>query len=278
MLWRSLWTTWKPFLKWKRPKELSKAVRGCHFGDLVRFLGFWGSLWETIWDQKSEFFSDSIFDELLVNFWVGAGGRGGLPLSLKNLRNWGTASVELARPSHPAGWGRILKAPPLPPAPLATSWLLICRSEGSAGFQRFAGLKALENSVIRNIFPSRLDSFCFSNCQLVPVGSRSDLLIFRGLGGPFFEHFGVLGHYFNTILVTIGCKGSLRRDLECSRVEFHRFSMDLGSPIGDHSGSLFDILFDLKCPKSHLDRRHPLWWFLNWTPCDLWCPHLSKVR
>ena len=171
-----------------------------------------------------------------------------------------------------------LKAPPLPPAPLATSWLLICRSEGSAGFQRFAGLKALENSVIRNIFPSRLDSFCFSNCQLGPVGLRSDLLIFRSLGGPFFEHFGVLGHYFHTILVTIGCKGSLRRDLECSGVEFHRFSLDLGSPIGDRSGSLFDILFDLNWPKSHLDRRHSFWWFLNWKSCDFWCPHLLKVQ
>ena len=60
--WRSLGTTWKPFLKWKRPKELSKGVRGCHFADLVRFLRFWGSLWETILSQNSEFFSDSIFD------------------------------------------------------------------------------------------------------------------------------------------------------------------------------------------------------------------------
>ena len=110
--WRSLGTTWKPFLKWKRPKELSKGVRGCHFADFVRFLRFRGSLWEAIFGWNSELFSDSIFYELLVNFWVGAGGRGGLPLSLKNLRNWGTASVELARPSHPAGWGRILRLRP----------------------------------------------------------------------------------------------------------------------------------------------------------------------
>ena len=138
-------------------------------------------------------------------------------------------------------------------------------------------IESIGNCAIRNIFPSRFDWFCFSNCQLVSVGLRSDLLILRGLGGPFFEHFGVLGHHFNTILMTIGCKGSLRRDLECSRMEFGWFVMDLGSPIGGHSGSLFDILFDLKCPKSHLDRRHPLWWFLNWKSCDLWCPHLSKV-
>ena len=132
---------------------------------------------------------------------------------------------------------------------------------------RLAGLKSLGNSAIAYICSSRFHLFCFT-----------DLSISWGLGGPFFQHFGVLGHYFNTILVTIGCKGSLRRDLEWSRVEFYRFSVDLGSPIGDHSGSLFDILSDLKCPKSHLDRRHSFWWFLNWTSCDFSCPHLWKVQ
>ena len=62
---------------------------------------------------------------------------------------------------------------------------------------------------------------------------RSWGTIFRAFWGP--------GHHFDTILMTIGCKSSLRRDLQCSRVEFYQFSMDLGFPIGDHSGSLFDI-------------------------------------
>ena len=64
-LWRSLERAWKPFLKWKRPKELSKGVWGCHFADLVRFLRFWGSLWEAILGQKIELFFDSIFDQIL---------------------------------------------------------------------------------------------------------------------------------------------------------------------------------------------------------------------
>ena len=84
-------------------------------------------------------------------------------------------------------------------------------------------------------------------------------IVFLRSWGKKIQHFGILGHHFNTILVTIGCKGSLRRNLECSRVEFHRCSMDLGSAIGDYSGLLFDILSYLKCPKSHLDRRHSFW-------------------
>ena len=130
-----------PFCRFCEIFEILRVPLGGHLGSK-----FWTFFWFDFWS-------------ILGSLFGGAGGRGGPPLSLKNLKTWGTASVELARPSHPAGWGRILKAPPLPPAPLAISWLLICRSEGSAGFQRFAGLKALENWVIRNIFPSRLDSF-----------------------------------------------------------------------------------------------------------------------
>ena len=63
--WRSLGTTWKPFLEWKRPKELWKGVWGCNFADLMRFLRFWGSLWEAILGQKIELFLDSIFDQIL---------------------------------------------------------------------------------------------------------------------------------------------------------------------------------------------------------------------
>ena len=69
--WRSLERVWTPCLKWKRPKELSKGVWGCHFADLVRFLGFWGSLWEAIWDQKIELFFDWIFEQIWGQFWEG---------------------------------------------------------------------------------------------------------------------------------------------------------------------------------------------------------------
>ena len=61
----------------------------------------------------------------------GAGGRGGPPLSLKNLREepedlTGAASTN-STPFTPCGVGADPKASPLPPAPLVTSGLLICR-------------------------------------------------------------------------------------------------------------------------------------------------------
>ena len=106
--WRSLGTTWKPFLQWKRPKELSKGVRGSNFADFVRFLRFWGSLWEAIWGQKSDKFSDSIFDHFLMNFLEGpaAGADPPEPLEPEDLTGAKAAWHAL---SHPAGWGRILR-------------------------------------------------------------------------------------------------------------------------------------------------------------------------
>ena len=38
--------------------------------------------------------------------------------------------------------------------------------------------------------------------------------------------------------------------------------MDFGSPSGDHFGSLFHIICDLKCTKACLDCMHEFWWFL----------------
>jgi hypothetical protein len=78
-----------PFCRFGEIFEILRVPLGGHLGSK-----FWTFFWFDFW---------SLFDELLG----GAGGRGGLPLSLKNLKTWGTASVELARPSHPAGWGRI---------------------------------------------------------------------------------------------------------------------------------------------------------------------------
>ena len=159
---------------------------------------------------------------------------------------------------------------------MCISHIYIYISEGSAPAAGPSGNQLTADLQIRRI--SRISKICriesigkFSNqkhlskqigfvlFQQLSIGSSRfafRFIDFSRSWGTIFEHFGVLGHYFNTILVTIGCKGSLRRDLECSRVEFYRFSMDLGSPIGEHSGSLFDILSDLKCPKSHLDRGH----------------------
>ena len=57
----------------------------------------------------------------------------------------------------------------------------------------------------------------------------------------------------------------------------YRFFMDFGSPIGDHSGSLFHIFSDLSSPKSHLDSSHVFCWFLNWNSGEFWCPNPSKV-
>ena len=83
-----------PFCRFDEIFEILRVPVGGHFRS-KNWTFFWFDFWS--------------------NFEVkmgGAGGRGGLPLSLKNLRNWGTASVELARPSHPAGWGRILRLRP----------------------------------------------------------------------------------------------------------------------------------------------------------------------
>ena len=42
--------------------------------------------------------------------------------------------MELARPSHPAGWGRILKASPLPPAPRKSEFAIQNPEVGSWTF------------------------------------------------------------------------------------------------------------------------------------------------
>ena len=127
---------------------------------------------------------------------------------------------------------------------------------------RFAGLKSLENSAIANIFSSRFHLFCFT-----------DLSIFWGLGGPFFKHSGSCDTTFSLFWWPLGA----RMHSDGTRIDFQWFLMDFGSPIGDHSGSLFHIFSDLSSPKSHLDSSRVFCWFLNGNSCEFWCPNPSKV-
>ena len=96
-------------------------------------------------------------------------------------------------------------------------------------------IQQLENSFRADVI------FVPDRFRLVSVGLHSDVWICRGLVGSFIKHVGDLGHHFGIIWVIIGCKGPFRWDLECPRVDFHRFVMDLGSPDGHHSGLLFFI-------------------------------------
>ena len=75
-----------------------------------------------------------------------------------------------------------LKASPLPPAPLAARWPLICRLEGLAGFEGFPGMKSVEHCL-------KYTLFCNTICHWI-------LLIlspFRALGSPFWLNLEVLG-------------------------------------------------------------------------------------
>ena len=81
-------------------------------------------------------------------------------------------------------------------------------------------------------------------------------MIFRGLERPFWGHFEVQRDHFGVTLAVIWCKGAPRRTLGCPKVDFLRFWVDFGCPIGDTFGSVFDILCDLRSQKVGLDRRH----------------------
>ena len=83
------------------------------------------------------------------------------------------------------------------------------------------------------------------------AGLHTHLLIFRGLETQFLEHF----EDFGITLAVICCKGALRRTLGCPMVNFRRFLMDFGSPIGDTFDSPFVILCALRCQKVGLDCR-----------------------
>ena len=70
----------------------------------------------------------------------GAGGRGGTPLKPQEPENLRNCISGIGTPFTPCGVGADLKASPLPPAPLATSRLVICNLHGLAGFAGSAGL------------------------------------------------------------------------------------------------------------------------------------------
>ena len=68
-------------------------------------------------------------------------------------------------------------------------------------------------------------------------------------------HLGVLGDHFGVILVIKWVTDAPRGTLNGPRVDFHRFFVDFGSPIGDPLGSLFCIFCDLRYQKACLDCR-----------------------
>ena len=89
--------------------------------------------------------------------------------------------------------------------------------------------------------------------------------------GPFGSPWAPFWHHFAIKRATDAHRGTL----EGPKLDFQRFLMDLGSPFGDHFGSLFDIFCYLKRQKACLDCRHDYCRLLNWNYADFWCPHLS---
>jgi hypothetical protein len=79
---------------------------------------------------------------------------------------------------------------------------------------------------------------------------------FGSPGGSFWVYLEVLGDHFGVILVIKWGTDAPRGTLNGPRVHFHRFSMDFGSPIGDHLGSLFCSFCDLRYQKACLDCRY----------------------
>ena len=89
---------------------------------------------------------------------------------------------------------------------------------------------------------------------------------------------------FSVIWVSLGSiqviklsKDAHRGALQGPRIDFSWFLMDFGSPSGDHFGSLFHIICDLKCTKACLDCMHEFWLILVGKSCDFWWSNLSKV-
>ena len=144
-----------------------------------------------------------------------------------------------------------------------TSWLLICRLKGLAGFEKNPGLKSLEHYskyvlFLRDVLLDFVDFISFGGLRMTILAP------FGGPWAPFWNHFAMKW-------VT----DALRGTLEGPRVDFQWFLMDFGFPFGDHFGSLFDIFCHLKCRKACLDCRHDYCWLLSWKYADFWCPHLS---
>ena len=87
---------------------------------------------------------------------------------------------------HKRGGFVYLKASPLPPAPLATSWLLICRLDG---FERFVGFKSLEIKKLHNSFQADFIHFASQIYWFFEVlGDHFSSIL--GLGTPLFHYFG----------------------------------------------------------------------------------------
>ena len=96
--------------------------------------------------------------------------------------------------------------------------------------------------------------------------------------------FSVIWVSLGSILVIKLSKDAHRGALQGPRIDFSWFLMDFGSPSGDHFGSLFHIICDLKCTKACLDCMHEFWWILSENLvifdgptsqkyCKYWCFH-----
>ena len=153
---------------------------------------------------------------------------------------------------------------PLPPAPLVTSWLLICRLQGLVGFEGFPGLKSMEH--------------CLKYTSILWHSLFLDIVDFISFLSPWMTilaQFGSPWEPFGTIFVIKWNTGELKGTLKGPRIDFKWFLMDFGKPFGHHFGPPFHIFCDLKRQKACLDCRREFDWLLNGKSPDFRCPNLS---
>ena len=162
-------------------------------------------------------------------------------------------------------------------APLANQQICNLQSERICRIWKICRIGIVEEFQELSIFSSKFAVTNRKNWELVSGRCASKFIGFYWSWTSFWRHFGVLGHHFGTTLVIIGCKGALRRVLECPNIDFHRFLMIFGWPVGITLGSLFHNLCDLRHQKACLDCRHDSWWFLIGKTADFWCANLSKT-
>ena len=125
-----------------------------------------------------------------------------------------------------------LKASPLPPAPLATSWLLICRLKGLAGFE----LKLREHCLEYFFWRRQLSLDCWFSSS------------FRVLGSPFWLTSEVLGTILVPFWWSSGTQMHPKEPWELPRWILDDLLWILGPPLGtifDHF-LIFSVIWSLK--------------------------------
>ena len=162
-------------------------------------------------------------------------------------------------------------------APLGNQLICNLQSERIYRIWKICRIGIFEQNQDLNIFSSKFAITNQRNWELVSGRCAFKFTDFYWSWTQFWRHFGVLGHHFGTTLVIIGCKGALRRALECPNIDFHRFLMIFGWPVGITLGSLFHNLCYFRHQKSCADCRHASLWSLMGKTSDFWCPDLSKT-